>query len=49
MEVKTFLGELNKYFVGIELDWDVTLGFVTLVRVKSVRVTAICVGYRYMR
>ena len=43
-EVKTSLGALNKTFVGIELDWPVTL-----VRVKSARVTAIRIGERYMR
>jgi hypothetical protein len=40
-EVKTSLGALIKHFEGIELDWPVTLGSVTLVRVKSARVTAI--------
>ena len=43
-EVKTFLD-----VVGIELDWPVTLGSVTLVRVKSARVTAIWIGDRHMR
>ena len=33
--MKTSLGALSKNFVGIELDWPVTLGSVTLVRVKS--------------
>ena len=40
IEAKTSLGALSKNFVGIELDWPVTLGSVTLVRVKSGRVTA---------
>ena len=48
-EVKTSLGALSKTFVGIELDWGVTLGSVTLVRVKSTRATAIWIGDRYMR
>ena len=43
-EVKTSLGALSKNVVGIELDWRVTL-----VRVKSARVTAIWIGDRYMR
>ena len=43
-EVKTSLGSLSKTFVGIELDWPVTL-----VRVKSARVTALWIGDRYMR
>ena len=43
-EVKTSLGALSKNFLGIELDWHVTL-----VRVKSARVTAIWIGNRYMR
>ena len=48
MEVKTSLGALSKNVVGIELDWRVTLGTaklgtVTLVRVKSGRVTAISI------
>ena len=38
IEVKTSLGVLKKHFVGIELDCSVTLGSVTLVRVKSARV-----------
>ena len=38
--MKTSLSELSKHFVGIQLDWLVTFGSVTLVRVKSVRVTA---------
>ena len=48
-KVKTSLGALSKHFVGIELDSRVTLGSVTLVRVKSGRVTAIWVGDRYLR
>ena len=48
-EVKTSLDALSKYFVGIELDLRLRLGSVTLVRVKSARVTAICIGDRYMR
>ena len=48
-EVKTSLGALRKTFVGIELDWPVMLGSVTLVRVKSARVTAIWISYCYMR
>jgi hypothetical protein len=42
--MKTSLGALSKNFVGIELDSSVTL-----VRVKSARVTAIWIGDRYMR
>ena len=42
--MKTSLGTLSKNVVGIELDWRVTL-----VRVKSARVTAIWIGDRYMR
>ena len=42
-EVKTSLGHLSKNVVGIELDWRVTL-----VRVKSDRITAIWIGDRYM-
>ena len=38
-----------KTIMGIELDWPVTLGSVTLVRVKSVGVTAVWIGDRYMR
>ena len=45
-EVKTSLGALCKNIVGIELDCRVTLGLVTLVRVKSARVTAIWIGDR---
>ena len=48
-KVKTSLGALSKNFVGIELDWGVTLGSVTLVRVKSALITAIWIGDRYMR
>ena len=48
-EVKTSLDALSKHFVGIELEGRVTLGSVTLVRVKSARVTAILIGDRYMR
>ena len=48
IEVKT-LGALSKNVVGIELDGRVMLGSVTLVRVKSTRVTAIWIGDRYMR
>ena len=48
-EVKTSLGMLSKYFVSIELNWITTLGSVTLVRVKSARVTAIWIGDRYMK
>ena len=48
-EVKTSLGALSKNFVGFELDWRVTLGSVTLVRVKSARVTTIWISDRYMR
>ena len=48
-EVKTSLGALSKDFVGIELDWPVTLGSVTLIRVRSARFTAIWIGDRYMR
>ena len=40
-EVKTSLGALSKNFVDTELDSRVTLGSVTLVRVKSARDTAI--------
>ena len=47
-EVKTSLGAPSKHFVGIELDWRITLGTVTLVRVKSARVTAMWIGNRYM-
>ena len=43
-EVKNSLGALSKNVVGIELDWRVTL-----VRVKSARVTAIWIADRYMR
>ena len=39
--MKTSLDVLSKHFVGIELDWRLTLGFVTLVWVKSARVTAV--------
>ena len=49
IEVKTSLDALSKHFVGIELDSRVTLGSVTLVRLKSARVTAIWIGDRYMR
>ena len=49
IEVNIYLGAQSKNFVGIELDWSVTLGSVTLVRVKSARVTAIWIGDRYMR
>ena len=49
IEVKTSLGALSKHFVGIELDWRVTLGSVTHFRVKSLRVTAIWIRDRYMR
>ena len=48
-EMKTSLGALSKTFVGIELDPPVTLGSVTLVRIKSARITAIWIGDRYMR
>ena len=48
-EVKTSLGALSKHFVGIELDWPVTLGSVTLVGINSARVTAMWTGGRYMR
>ena len=48
-EVKISLGSLSKTFVRIELDWRVTLGTITLVPVKSARVTAIWIGGRYMR
>ena len=48
-EVKTSLGALSKNVVGIELDWRLTLGSVMFVQVKSVRVTAIWMGDRYMR
>ena len=48
-EVKTSLGTLSKNVVAIELDWTVTLSYVTLVRVKSARVTAIWIGNDYMR
>ena len=47
--MKTSLGTLSKKFVGIELEWRVTLGSVTLVRVKSAGVTANWIGDRYMR
>ena len=47
--VKYSLGALSKYVVGIELDCRVTLGTVTLVRVKSSRVIAIWIGDRYMK
>ena len=47
--MKTSLGALSKNFVGIELDLRITLGSVTLFRVKSNRVTAIWIGDRYMR
>jgi hypothetical protein len=40
IEVKTSVGALSKN-MGIELDWRVTLGSVTLVRIKSARVTVI--------
>ena len=43
-EVKTSLGALSKNVVGIELDWRVTL-----VRVKSARVTGTWIDCRYMR
>ena len=49
IEVKTFLGALSKHFVGIELDWPLTLDYVTQIRVKSAGVTAIWIGDRYMR
>ena len=49
IDVKTSLGALSKHFVDIELDWPVTFEYVTLVRVKSARVTAIWIGDRYMR
>ena len=48
-EVKTSLGALGKNVVGIELNSLVTLGSVTLVQVKSARVTAIWIGDPYMR
>ena len=48
-EVKTSLGALSKSFMGIELDGRVTLGSITLVRLKSAVVTAIWIGDRYMR
>ena len=48
IEVKTTLGALSKNFVGIELDWHITLGTSTLVRVKSARVIAIWIGDPYM-
>ena len=44
IEVNTSLGAPDKNGMGIELDWRVTL-----VRVKSARVTAIWIGDRYMR
>ena len=47
--VKTSLGALSKNFVGVELDWRITLGTVTLVRVKSARITAIRIGDRYIK
>ena len=47
--VKNSLGALRKKSVGIELDWSVTLGTGTLVRVKSARVTTIWIGDRYIR
>ena len=47
-EVKTSLGALSKKFVGNELV-TLTLGSLTLVRVKSARVTAIWIADRYMR
>ena len=46
-EVKTSLGTLSEHFVCI--DRRVTLGSVTIVRVKSARVTAIWIGDSYMR
>ena len=49
IEMKTSLGALSKTFMGIELDWRVALGSVTLVRAKSAWVTAIWIGDRYMR
>ena len=49
IEVNTSLGAPDKNGMGIELDWRVTLESVTLVRVKSARVTAIWIGDRYMR
>ena len=48
-EAKTSIGALSKNFVGIGLDWRVTLGSVMLIRIKSARVTAIWIGDRYMR
>ena len=48
-EAKTSLGALSKHFMRIELDLPVTLGSVTLVRVKSARVTAIWIGDRCMK
>ena len=48
-EVNISLGVQSKNFVGIQLEWRVTLGNVTLVRLKSLRVTAIWIGDRYMR
>ena len=48
-EKKTSLGVPCKNCVGTELDWHVTLGSVTLVRVKSARVTAIWIGDLYLR
>ena len=48
-EVKTILGALSQNLVGIEIDRPVTLESVTLVRVKSTRVTAIWIGNLYMR
>ena len=40
IEVITALGALSKNFIGIGLDWPVTLGSVTLVRVNSARGTS---------
>ena len=47
--MKNSLSALSKHFVGSKLDSRVTLGSVMHVRVKSVRVTAIWIGDRYMR
>ena len=46
--VKTSLGALRKNVVGIKLDSRVTLGSVTVVRVKSARITAIWIGDYYI-